>query len=280
MDMNILTRLTDDEMRLLKRCEELFSRAENGVLSATQFLSPREQYIIKNRLSAMFMADESDPLCFFFGGYPSAQRKMLCILPAYCRYSLTDGCSEAAAFLAEFPNAIIPLRIRSGGYVNLTHRDFLGAITALGIDRSVMGDIICDGDGAIVFVCETVSEFIKNELIYIGRDKVKVCNIDLPDDFDRVPDFEAVRGTVASPRLDAVLSELACCSRETAKTVIRQGLCEHNYFTAAAADAAVSDGDVISCRKTSGCKGGKFIIDSLDELTSKGRIRLAARRYT
>ncbi len=279
MDMNILSRLTDDEMRLLKRCEELFSRAENGVPSVTQFLSPREQYIIKNRLSAMFLTDESDPLCFFFGGYPSAQRRMLCTLPAYCRYTLTDGDGEISAFRAEFPHAIIPLRIRSGGYVNLTHRDFLGALTGLGIDRSVMGDIITDDDGAIIFVCETIAEFIKNELVYIGRDKVKVCDIALLEDFDRAPDFEAVRGTVASPRLDAVLSELACCSRETAKTVIRQGLCEHNYFTAAAADAAVSDGDVISCRKTSGCKGGKFIIDSLDELTSKGRIRLAARRY-
>ena len=44
-------------------------------------------------------------------------------------------------------------------------------------------------------------------------------------------------------------------------------------------DAAVSDGDVISCRKTPGCKGGKFIIDSTGERSAKGRIRLEARRY-
>lgn len=279
MGMNILSLLTDDEHRLIKRCDELISRAENGAPAVTQFLSPRERYIIEHRFSAAFSKDDSDPLCFFYGGFPGAQRALFCALPAYYRYSLESGAEPITVCRDELADAIVPLRIKTSGYIKLAHRDFLGALIGLGIERSAMGDILTDDEGAVIFVSPTVAGFIKNELIYIGRDKVKVCDITLPEDFDYSLSFETVHGTVASARLDAVLSELACCSRETAKTVIRQGLVEHNYFTASEPDAEVLNGDIISSRKTSGCKGGKFIIDSLDERSNKGRIRLAARRY-
>ncbi len=279
MGMNITPLLTDEEQLLVKRCEELLSRAEKGAPQMTHFLSPRERFIIEHRFPAAFSSDESDPLCFFFGGFPSAQRTMFCALPAYLRYSLSDGASTETLCRNELADVIVPLRIKTGGYVKLKHRDFLGALIGLGIERSAMGDILLDNDGAIIFVLPAVAGFIKNELVYIGRDKVKACDITLPDDFDYALNFDTVRGTVASARLDAVLSELTCCSREVAKAVIRRGLVEHNYFTATEPDLEVSNGDIISSRKEGGCKGGKFIIDSLDERSSKGRIRLVARRF-
>lgn len=277
--MNISSLITDDEQRLLKRCEELFSRAENGAPVTTQFLNLRERYIIEHQLSYMFSADDSAPLCFFFGGFPGAQRTLLCFLPSYYRYSLPDNSSPEHILRDELSDAIVPLRIISSGYVKLSHRDYLGSLIGLGLDRSALGDILTDDGGAVIFVLPTVSDVIKNELVHIGRDKVRVCDAGLPDDFNYEPSFENVRGTVASARLDAVLAELICASRESAKTVIRQGLVEHNHFTASEPDVQVADGDIISAKKTSGCKGGKFIIDSLDERSAKGRIRLAARRY-
>ena len=280
MGMNIASLLTDDEQRLVKRCEELFSRADGGTAAATQFLNPRERYIIEHQLPAIFSDDESDPLCFFDGGFPNASRTILCFMPAYYRYGMTDDTTPHVLFRDELAASIVPLRIKTSGYVKLAHRDFLGALIGLGIDRSAMGDILPDDEGAIVFVSPAVAECIKNELTYIGRDKVKVCGITLPEDFNFTPSFEVIRGTVASARLDAVLSELACCSRETAKTLIRSGLVEHNHFTAAEPDAEVSGGDIISSRKANGCKGGKFIVDSIDERSAKGRIRLNARRFT
>lgn len=278
MSINISSLITDDERRLLKRCEELFSRAEQGIPSATQFLNSRERFIIEHMYSKLFSSDESDPICFFFGGFPDAQRNLLCFFPAYYRYSITGEC-PAEGLREELSEYITPIRIKASGYVNLSHRDYLGAIIGLGIERTSVGDILPDSEGATVFVSPSVSSFLKNELIYIGRDKVKASDIALPADFNFTQSFDVVRGTVASPRLDAVVSELTNCSRETAKTVIRQGLCEHNHFPAAEPDAEVTNGDIISVRKSSGTKGGKFIVDSLDERSAKGRIRLAARRY-
>ena len=115
--------------------------------------------------------------------------------------------------------------------------------------------------------------------MYIGRDTVKVQDITLDEGFDHQREFERISGTVASPRLDAVIAEIARTSRENAKLLISQGLVEHNHFTAAQPDREVTGGDIISVRKVGGTKGGKFIIDKINEPTSKGRIRLFARRY-
>lgn len=278
--MNIIKPLTDDEKLLIKRCEELYSRADLGTLSTTAVLSPRERYIIENRLGYMFSGGDDSPLCFFWGGFKSAQRTILCFAPSYYRYSLAENGEPFSACRHELTQVIVPLRIKTGGYVKLAHRDFLGAIIGLGVERSSVGDILTDDDGAIVFVSASVSGLLKTELVYVGRDKVHVNDILLPEDFDQAPAFEPVHGTVASPRLDAVVSELANCSRETAKTVIKQGFVEHNYFTAEEPDAVVTAGDIISVRKTGGTKGGKYTVDSIDERSAKGRLRLTARRYT
>ena len=204
---------------------------------------------------------------------------MFCALPPYFRYSFTEGVKKNVAFRDELSSVIVPLKIKTSGYVKLAHRDFLGSLIGLGIDRAALGDILINDDGAIVFVNPKVAELIKNELTYIGRDKVKSEYVTLPDDFNFSRQFEKVSGTVASARLDAVVSELGRTSRENAKKLIEDGLVEHNYFTAVRCDREVTNGDVISIRKTGAAKGGKFIVDSVDTHSNKGRIRLFARRY-
>ncbi len=279
MAFNLTSRLSDEDRLLLRRAEELFFRSGNGTVAVSQFLNPREIFIIKNMLPRIFSDDESSPLCFFWGGYPQAERALLCCLPSYFRYMISEEISPQAASKEELSAAITPLRVKTSGYVRLSHRDFLGATVGLGIDRSALGDILLDDEGAILFVAPSVAGLLKSELIYIGRDKVKTVSVTLPDDFSYSRAYEPIRGTIASNRLDAVLSEAAHTSRETAKELIRQGLVEHNHFAASEPDAPVFAGDVMSVRKVSNCKGGKFIIDRLDERSAKGRIRFEARKY-
>lgn len=279
MGMNITSRLTADEQLLLNRCEELFSRAEKGILSSTQFLDSRQRFIIEQRHAPFFRDELSEPLCLFWGGFPSAQRVIFVCMPTYLRYVLTDTDTVFTGFANELSELIVPLRIKSSGYVNLCHRDYLGALIGLGLERACIGDIVIDSEGAIIFVQPSVVQLIKNELLYVGRDKVRVSDVTIPHGFDYVPATEKISGTVASPRLDAVVSELVRTSRENAKLIIKQGLVEHNYFTASEADTEVNNGDIITVRKTSGIRGGKFTVDSIDSLSSKGRIRLAAHRY-
>lgn len=289
--------ITDEERMLLRRCEELASRAADGSPAFSQLLSPREQLILRvlgpaSRQPTRANLALDDSICFFWGGYPEAERAIFCALPSYFAYSLPESCGAddadssaslisglAAAASDELSGALRLLRIKSSGYVNLTHRDYLGSLLALGLERSVVGDILPDEGGAYVFAAGSVADFIKSELVSIGRDRVSVSDAVLPDGHVFTRQFESITGTIASARLDAVISELGRTSRETAKELIRRGLVEQNYFTAAEPDAPVENGDVVSIRREGRIRFGKYLIDSLDEQSAKGRIRLKARKY-
>lgn len=285
----IQSALTDEEHMLLKRVGELCSRASDGSPAFSGFLTPRESYIISAfGYASSCRRDEltsQEHIGFFWGGYPDAERRLFAALPSFAAYSLpeSDGfegyTGEDLAGLAkdELDLCLKPLLIRKSGYVELSHRDYMGALLGLGIDRSHIGDIVLVDEGAVVFADPKIAGFIKTSLTGAGRDRVKVT--DAEGELVLSRRFEPAGGTVASARLDAIVSELANTSRETAKELIRRGLVEHNYFTAADADAVVSKGDVISVRREGRVKGGKFIIDNVGDLTGKGRIRLAARRY-
>ena len=290
---NIQSALDDSDRRLLARADELRSRAAGGVPAFSGFLSPREVYILtafgfetKCRRSELAMQDS---IGFFWGGYSDAERKIYISLPGFAAYSLPEHSDDANAEdesfspdelsrLAsdELPAHISRLLIKKSGYVTLSHRDYMGALLGLGIERDHIGDIMLVDEGAVVFAEPGIANFLKNSLSEVGRDHVKV--FDAPE-LELVRSFENVTGTVASARLDSVVSELSNCSRETAKELIRRGLVEHDYFPAADADAEVISGDVISIRRDGRVRGGKFVIDSIGTLTSKGRVRFLARRY-
>lgn len=279
--------MSDEERMLVRRAEELRDRAAGGSAACTDFLSPREAFILaslgfETRRSRSELSSE-EQFGFFWGGYPEAQRRLYICLPGFYAYSLPDSESEAvepselAKLFDELSEHLTAIYIKKSGYVELTHRDYMGAILGLGIDRSRIGDIVMTEEGAVVFAEPRIADYIRSSLSEVGRDHVRLEAV--PKDIKLSQSFEALSGTVASARLDSVVSELANTSRETAKELIRRGLVEHNYFEASATDSPVSSGDVISIRREGRVKGGKFIVDSADELTAKGRIRLTARKY-
>ncbi len=273
--------LTDGEQLLLKRSGEWAARAEDGAPAFSHFLTPREQRILEGLMPS------SDVIRFFWGGYEDAERRILCFLPSYYEWQLdedptgTPPSDSALASLVEeeLEGQMCALYVESSGYVKLAHRDYMGALLGLGIERERVGDILADDGGAIVFLHPSVRQLLKNELHTVGRDTVKVRDFLPPEGFSYTRTFDDISGTVASARLDAVIAELGRISREKAKELILAGFAEHNYFPASKPDAEVQAGDRISMRHEGKCRGGKFIIDSLDERSQKGRIRLKARKY-
>ena len=290
---NIQSALDDSDRRLLSRADELRARAAGGSPAFSGFLSPREVYILTAfGFETKCRRDEltsQDSIGFFWGGYPDAERKIYISLPGFMAYTLPErenDASDAVDFTPAELAELVPeelgrhisrLLIKKSGYVTLSHRDYMGALLGLGIERDHVGDIILVDEGAVVFAEPGIANFLKNSLSAVGRDHVKVA--EAPEDIKLSRDFEAVTGTVASARLDSVVSELTNCSRETAKELIRRGFVEHDHFPAVDADAEVADGDVISVRRDGKVKGGKFVVDKIGELTNKGRVRLFARRY-
>ncbi len=250
---------------LYAKLGDLIMRADRGALGISAFLSPKELHYAQK-----FLQREGQPY-LSFGGYEDAERKRIYILPEYME--MLTRADRFGDF--DVQSDIEVLQINTSGYEKLTHRDFMGAILGLGIERSVIGDILMlDNSSALVFCSGTISDFLQNELSYVGRDKVRVEKTTLPTNFEFKRQYAAISDTVASPRLDCVVAALCSLSREKAKELVISGLAELDYETEERPDREVRNQNILSLRGY-----GKFCIVSIDTLTKKGRYRLIGERF-
>ncbi len=266
----------DDQAKKLisARISDLSRESERGYMTCSGFLDPAEIFFIKEQLNQTVSQSNS----FFFGGYDGAERQCLFFIPHYYEEYLSQQVSAellCQAFGNEISEHVKMLKISGSGYKTLTHRDYLGAILNMGIDRSALGDIcITDESSCAVFAMKAVAELILFGLERIGADKVKISEVTLTGDFVFEKKTRDISDTVASDRADCVVSSLAGESREKAKSRIMSGLVECNYSTCLKADMRIKSGDTLSIRGV-----GKFVISDITEETKKGRLRLYAKKY-
>ncbi len=258
------------ELKLLyARLDDLELRARAGTVSHTSFLTPAEQYKAQNYFSAK---GHKDMICLF-GGYTDAQRRQIFLLPEY----MTDYDNETRLDMLadDFNSAIKAVRIKGSGFRALSHRDYLGSLLALGIERSTLGDIcILDNFSAVLFCSADIEGYILASLNTVGRDSVKTESAVVDRNMPATQRYQAFSDTIASERLDCVVASVFNLSREKAQNLIKSGLVEHNYDTASKTDADVCSGDIVSARGF-----GKFVIRDISTFTKKGRIRLSADKY-
>lgn len=153
------------------------------------------------------------------------------------------------------------------------HRDFLGALMALGFERERMGDIVICGEKAFVFAEPEMADYIVRSLESAGRVSVK-CRL-----AEGVPDIpppagKTFRDTVPSLRLDAVIAAGFSLSRSDASEQIARGKAFVNQALSLRPDAVINEGDLISLRGE-----GRIRIESVDGETKKGRIAIRIFRY-
>lgn len=193
------------------------------------------------------------------GGYDEAERVFFGVFPPYSE-PLTE----------EFPIAAIKIRWR---FAKLNHRDFLGALLSLGIVRSKIGDIIVGDNECTVFAEKTVAAFIIQNLEKVGSAGVQCC-ISEERVTEREQNFKEIGGTVASKRLDCVVSALTGRSRSASTELIAGGLVSVNYEVHDENSFEIYESATVSIR---GC--GRFVVDKLGPQTRKGRFTFAARKF-
>ncbi len=216
------------------------------------FLSVEEATLVKRFL------DNRNAKYIFYGGEHSAQRVMLCCLPEWL-----DAPS--------FPITSITFLYRPSD--ELRHRDFLGSLMGLGLKRETVGDILIEKGRAVVFLKDDIADFVLENLSKVGRIGVtanKGFSYPLPET-DSLKDYTV---TVASCRLDCVVSACASCSRNTATELIENGLVSVNSVMCQKPTKLIVNGDVLSVRRK-----GKFQIISTDNKTKKDRIILNYKSY-
>lgn len=257
---------------LTSRISDFVRRSLSGELSVSSFLSPSETAsarIILNEKKALHRA-------VFFGGYADAERQRLFLLPSYT--DDFDGEAEAKlglCFADERDEAICSLIMCGSGYRELSHRDYLGSVLSLGLERDAIGDIVMlDKTQAVIFCSNKIGEFLKSSLEKIANDTVSVTDFNVTENFSTHREFKRINDTVASNRLDCVVSALAGLSREKAQELIKKEMCQLNYITECRCDRALETPCTLTLRGY-----GKYILRELDGFTKKGRLKMSADKY-
>ena len=196
-----------------------------------------------------------------WGGFDEARRKMLAVYPDYCQDYIRE----------EFPFVCLTFDFRRED--RLTHRDFLGSFMGMRLKREAIGDIAVSEGMAQAFVTQVAAKLITSEAVKIGRVGVKMTE-GRPFELDQAQQYKEIGGTVASLRLDCVVSLAANISREKAAGLIRSDKVEVNHFPPSGVSQELHEGDVLSVRGS-----GRFILSGIGGETKKGRIHINLRKF-
>lgn len=208
------------EERTRQRILDLANLADRrGIITYTDFMNLNELNIFHSTVGKIPFVRWK-----FFGGYAKAERQLAAFIPdaLYFRYDFSQkGDSDEDAI--PFPIVCLQIRPLNLKFAEkLSHRDYLGAILNLGIDRSVTGDILIDEECAYLFCMQKIADFLCDNLTRIRHTTV-LCQV-FEGERKEIPlRTEKIEGTVASVRLDTLLALAWKTSRSSLVGMIEDG---------------------------------------------------------
>ena len=244
-------------MLLAKLWDKINAGIRRNIVANTCFLSPQELEMARFLFGDM-------PGLHAFGGYVEAERKMLVYLPEYLE--------EDALYDADSP--VVCLRATFFESDTLSHRDFLGALMGAGIGRETVGDI-CVGKGCCdFFVTEEIAPYILQSFTSAGRTHLHISRIPLTEATIPEPEVKEIKDTLASLRLDSVISSGFRIGRSLASQYVNAGKAAIDGLPCEKPDKTVAEGAKISVRGL-----GKIKLVSVNGRTKKDRISVTIHKY-
>ncbi|MDR0491914.1 MAG: hypothetical protein LBH28_11795 [Oscillospiraceae bacterium] len=215
---------------LIARMNDLAGKAVKNGFSASKFLTPAESQSVAEHFSR-----RRDIALTFDGGFDGAERtRAVFTNPDWGGYERAD------LFAA--------LKVAFRPQDTLGHRDVLGALMGLGIERETIGDIVIKGSFA-AFVClPELYGYIAENLTKAGRIGIDISKISIDELPDREEELVIKTDTVASLRLDAVLSAALGLSRTKAAELIATGVVSVNHQNCLRPDKEVDEQSLLSAR--------------------------------
>lgn len=172
-----------------------------------------------------------------------------------------------------FPFKMIKVT-NSSKFSTPSHRDFLGALLALGIKRTKVGDLLVQDNCCYFPVCEEICDFVVDNLKSVGKSPCSATI--LPEDFiPPVVQFTEIIILVQSLRVDSVVSKIAKVSRDKAQKIIDEGKVLIDYNLAKSKSLEIQVGERITIRGF-----GKFILSDILGNSKSGKFRVVIKKYT
>ncbi|WP_029231363.1 YlmH/Sll1252 family protein [Butyrivibrio sp. VCB2006] len=260
---------------LAGRIRDLATKAYmNGFVTHTDFLSLSEIAMFYQILASEKVPSNVHEYCgakyVVYGGMEDAERAMICFLPDYM--------DEETFLLSEKQeNEVLkcvhikPLNNKFAD--DLNHRDYLGSIMNLGIERDQIGDILAGDKESYVFTTPDIANMLEKELIRIRHTSVRSQIVNTAE-CDIKPKFEEISGSVASERIDAILAFVYHLSRSEAQKLIESESVFIDGRTAYSGGYDLKAGARVSVRGH-----GKFIYQGTTNTTRKGRLFVSVKLF-
>ncbi|MCM1106619.1 MAG: YlmH/Sll1252 family protein [Blautia sp.] len=248
----------NEEQLCRKRMMDLDRQADRkGIVTFSDFLNLNEQNIY-HAASREFCTQTK-----LFGGYDGAERQMIAFIPdaLYYEWSYPIGCILARPRYAKFAES-------------LTHRDVLGAIMHLGIDRGRLGDILCREQMYYIFCEEAMHPFLLENLTRIRHTEVELSVMEATELTAVSPVLVERQDIIASNRIDCIIAKAYHMSRAeaagciSAERVFINGRCTTNC------NQSCDSGAIVSVRGR-----GRFVFETSQNFSKKGKLRVSFQMY-
>ncbi len=247
-----------DEKRFVKMILEYSKRAEQQYRPF--FTNFYNKEWLKNMLDC-YVDEPTKQMCFFYGGFETAERQVLGIAP----YDIQEE---------DFPIMALEVRVKTGIGKLLTHRDYLGALLGLGIERDTIGDIVIKPFGAYIIASESMISYISSNLLSVGRyQNIEQQIIPFSQLVIDPPQVKIYETTVASLRVDVIVAAAFGLSRGTCTKLIQAERVKCNGIMSTNKQL-IKEGDHITVRGY-----GKIKLKQINGLTKKDRLHITIEKY-
>lgn len=224
-------------------------------LESTNFLSLYQISLVEKFLKKIKFNNY-----YLWGGFETAERKVLIIFPEKYTHEMIEKNYNKIM-------SIIRINLSEQEKGKYTHRNYLGGIVKLGLEREKIGDILVHEEGADIIILKEVEKFLIQELPMLKRfegSNIKVENIENVKQVE--PKLEELKIIVPSLRLDNFVSDLARTSRNKAVEIIKSERVFINGSLETKTSKQVKEKDTITIRGK-----GRFIIKEISGNTRSGR---------
>ncbi|QHS22183.1 RNA-binding protein [Virgibacillus sp. MSP4-1] len=198
----------------------------------TDFLDPREQIILSS-----VIGNHPDMNLHFFGGDDQTERKRAILAPFYEEIHNEDF--DIVVLQSKFARK----------FVEITHRDVLGALMSLGIKRKKAGDLMVVDDTVQIVADKELATFLELHLTGIKKTRLQFTSVPLDEMKPSPEQWQKKEGTVSSLRLDTVMKEIYNLSRNKTSEWIQKGYVKVNHRVVENPAFQMEEGDMISVRK-------------------------------
>lgn len=250
----ILKRFFNEEKNKVINLYEkmMFSYERNIPVFGNDFYPPSIWKFFENEINIKGLKIES------FGAFKESERRMI---------------SFNNIYNTNFPIRILEIK-NSSKFTKITHRDYLGSILSLGIERDKIGDLIVKDDICYVAVYEEIADYIIMNLKSIGKTPCKITEVF--EGIEKIAhEFKEETILISSIRMDSIIAKLTNKSRGVAQKMIEEGLVLINYNINRDKSFEVKKDDRITIRKY-----GKYIIGDCTGRSKSGKYKINIKKYT